>query len=111
MGGSDDAERVREALGLVEEEEFSRSRISEQASRRDFFAVARGPMGVISEYFSGFATGCAALTIVRREADGVHGDGSALRQRKGDVAAGDLLECSRGQRLEPTFRKSGQQQL
>jgi DNA polymerase-3 subunit gamma/tau len=113
------AERVREALGLVPEDEFI-SILDIIAGRRAgevFGAVSKlADAGVdFGVFLSGFADILRAqLTVVLNgKADGVSATAAAaLRQRREQFAAGDLLRMiSAVNALEPTFRKSGQQQL
>src|SRR5687767_10553751 len=113
------AERVREALGLVPEDEFI-AIVDIIAGRRAgevFGAVSKlADAGVdFGVFLSGFADILRAqLTVVLNgKADGVSATAAAaLRERRELFAAGDLLRMiSAVNALEPTFRKSGQQQL
>ena len=113
------AERVREALGLVPEEEFVAilDIIGGRRGGEIFGAVGRlADAGVdFGVFLAGFAEVLRAqLTIVLNgKADGVSAStAAALRQRKELLSAGDLLRMLGAvNALEPTFRKSGQQQL
>ena len=113
------AERVREALGLVPEEEFLAilDIIGNRRAGEIFSAVGKlVDAGVdFGVFLSGFADVLRAqLTIVLNgRADGVSAAAAAaLRQRKDLFTAGDLLRMLGAvNALEPTFRKSGQQQL
>jgi len=113
------AERVREALGLVPEDEFI-SILDIIAGHRagDVFAAVNklADAGIdFGVFLSGFADVLRAqLTVVLNgKAEGVSGTAAtALRERRELFAAGDLLRMiSAVNALEPTFRKSGQQQL
>jgi DNA polymerase-3 subunit gamma/tau len=112
-------ERVREALGLVPEDEFI-AILDIIASHRagDVFAAVNklADAGVdFGVFLSGFADMLRAqLTVVLNgKADGVSATAAAaLKERRELFAAGDLLRMiSAVNALEPTFRKSGQQQL
>jgi len=113
------AERVREALGLVPEEEFLAllDIIGARRAGEIFAAVSKlADAGVdFGVFLSGFADVLRAqLTIVLNgKAEGVSAStAAALRQRKELFSAGDLLRMLGAvNALEPTFRKSGQQQL
>lgn len=117
--GAMTAERVREALGLVPEEEFLAilDIIGNRKAGEIFSAVGKlADAGVdFGVFLSGFADVLRAqLTIVLNgKADGVSAAAAtALRQRKDLFTAGDLLRMLGAvNALEPTFRKSGQQQL
>ncbi len=117
--GAMTAERVREALGLVPEEEFLAilDIIGSRKAGEIFPAVGRlADAGVdFGVFLSGFADVLRAqLTLVLNgKADGVSAAAvTALRQRKDLFTAGDLLRMLGAvNTLEPTFRKSGQQQL
>jgi DNA polymerase-3 subunit gamma/tau len=113
------AERVREALGLVPEDEFiaildiiAGHRAGEVFAAVNKLADAGVDFGV---FLSGFADILRAqLTVVLNgKAEGVSTTAAtALRERRELFAAGDLLRMiSAVNALEPTFRKSGQQQL
>ncbi|MFL5525693.1 MAG: DNA polymerase III subunit gamma/tau [Gemmatimonadaceae bacterium] len=112
-------ERVREALGLVPEDEFlaildiiGGHRAGEIFAAVNKLADAGVDFGV---FLSGFADILRAqLTLVLNgKADGVSAAAAtALMQRRELFTAGDLLRMiSAVNTLEPTFRKSGQQQL
>jgi DNA polymerase-3 subunit gamma/tau len=113
------AERVREALGLVPEDEFIAilDIIGGRRAGEVFGAVSKlADAGVdFGVFLSGFADVLRAqLTVVLNgKADGVSATAAAaLKQRRDLFAAGDLLRMiSAVNALEPTFRKSGQQQL
>ncbi len=112
-------ERVREALGLVAEDEFIAilDIIAGHRAGDVFGAVTRlADAGVdFGVFLSGFADILRAqLTVVLNgKADGVSATAAtALKRRRELFAAGDLLRMiSAVNALEPTFRKSGQQQL
>jgi DNA polymerase-3 subunit gamma/tau len=112
-------ERVREALGLVPEDEFIAilDIIAGHRAGEVFGAVTRlADAGVdFGVFLSGFADILRAqLTVVLNgKADGVSAAAAtALKERHELFAAGDLLRMiSAVNALEPTFRKSGQQQL
>jgi DNA polymerase III subunit gamma/tau len=112
-------ERVREALGLVPEDEFLGilDIIGQRRAGEIFAAVGKlADAGVdFGVFLSGFADVLRAqLTVVLNgRAEGVStSTAAALRQRKDLFSAGDLLRMLGAvNTLEPTFRKSGQQQL
>jgi DNA polymerase-3 subunit gamma/tau len=117
--GAVTAERVREALGLVPEDEFlaildiiAGHRAGEVFDAVNKLADAGVDFGV---FLSGFADILRAqLTVVLNgKAEGVSATAAAaLRERRDLFVAGDLLRMiSAVNALEPTFRKSGQQQL
>ena len=113
------AERVREALGLVPEDEFIAilDIIAEHRAGDVFAAVNKlADAGVdFGVFLSGFADVLRAqLTVVLNgKAEGVSAAAAtALKARRELFAAGDLLRMiSAVNTLEPDFRKSGQQQL
>jgi DNA polymerase-3 subunit gamma/tau len=113
------AERVREALGLVPEDEFIAilDIIAGHRAGEVFGAVTKlADAGVdFGVFLSGFADILRAqLTVVLNgKAEGVSTTAAAaLRERRDSFAAGDLLRMlSAVNALEPTFKKSGQQQL
>ncbi len=117
--GAVTGERVREALGLVPEDEFIAilDIIAGHRAGEVFGAVTKlADAGVdFGVFLSGFADILRAqLTVVLNgKADGVSATASAaLKERRELFAAGDLLRMiSAVNALEPTFRKSGQQQL
>jgi len=117
--GTVSAERVREALGLVPEDEFLSilDIIAEHRAGDVFSAVTRlADAGVdFGVFLSGFADVLRAqlAVVLNGKADGVSASAAAaLRERKDLFTAGDLLRMvSAVNALEPTFRKSGQQQL
>src|SRR5438876_46173 len=117
--GSVTAERVREALGLVPEDEFlaildiiGGHRAGDIFDTVTKLADAGVDFGV---FLSGFADILRAqLTVVLNgKAEGVSATAAAaLRETKDLFAAGDLLRMiSAVNALEPTFKKSSQQQL
>ncbi len=117
--GAVTAERVREALGLVPEDEFlaildiiAGHRAGEIFDAVNKLADAGVDFGV---FLSGFADILRAqLTIVLNgKAEGVSSAAAvALKQRRDLFTAGDLLRMiSAVNALEPTFKKSAQQQL
>ena len=117
--GAVTAERVREALGLVPEDEFlaivdiiAGHRAGEVFGAVNKLADAGVDFGV---FLSGFADILRAqLTVVLNgKADGVSASAAAaLRERRELFTAGDLLRMlSAINALEPTFKKSSQQQL
>ncbi len=117
--GAVTAERVREALGLVPEDEFlaivdiiAGHRAGEIFGAVNKLADAGVDFGV---FLSGFADILRAqLTVVLNgKAEGVSATAAAaLRERRDLFTAGDLLRMlSAVNALEPTFRKSSQQQL
>ena len=117
--GAVTGERVREALGLVPEDEFlaivdiiAGHRAGEVFAAVNKLADAGVDFGV---FLSGFADILRAqLTVVLNgKADGVSASAAAaLRERRELFTAGDLLRMlSAVNALEPTFKKSSQQQL
>lgn len=117
--GPVDAERVRGALGLVPEDEFLAilDIIAGHRAGEIFDAVTKlADAGVdFGVFLSGFADILRAqLTVVLNgKAEGVSAAAAnALKQRRDRFTAGDLLRMiSAVNALEPTFRKSAQQQL
>src|SRR3954465_3406062 len=117
--GAVTAERVREALGLVPEDEFLAliDIIAGHRAGEVFDAVNRlTDAGVdFGVFLSGFADILRAqLTVLLNgKAGGVSAAaGAGLKERKDLFTAGDLLRMvSAVNALEPTFRKSSQQQL
>jgi DNA polymerase-3 subunit gamma/tau len=117
--GTVTAERVREALGLVPEDEFLAilDIIAGHRAGEVFGAVTRlADAGVdFGVFLSGFADMLRAqlAVVLNGKADGVSATAAAaLRERKDLFTAGDLLRMVTAvNALEPTFRKSGQQQL
>jgi DNA polymerase III subunit gamma/tau len=118
-GGTVTAERVREALGLVPEDEFLAilDVIAEHRAGDVFGAVNKlANAGIdFGVFLTGFADMLRALltTVLNGKADGVSAAAAAsLAEKKDLFTAGDLLRMiSAVNALEPTFRKSGQQQL
>lgn len=117
--GEVSAERVREALGLVPEDEFL-AIVDIIAGHRagEIFAVVNklADAGVdFGVFLSGFADILRAqLTVILNgKAEGVSATAAAaLRERRDLFTAGDLLRMlSAVNALEPTFKKSSQQQL
>jgi DNA polymerase-3 subunit gamma/tau len=113
------AERVRDALGLVPEDEFIGilDLLAERRAADVFPTVARlAEAGVdFGQFLTGLADmiraqlavvlGGAAVEVSERARD-------ALGERKDRLAAADLLRMLQAVgELEPRFRKSGQQQL
>jgi DNA polymerase-3 subunit gamma/tau len=117
--GTVSVERVREALGLVAEDEFIGllDLIASHRAGEVFDAVNKLiDSGVdFGVFLSGFADMLRAqLTVVLNgRADGVSAAAAAaLRERKDLFSAGDLLRMiSAINALEPNFKKSSQQQL
>ena len=117
--GSVSAERVREALGLVPEDEFLGllDIIAGHRAGEVFDVVTRlTDAGVdFGVFLTGFADMLRAqLTVVLNgKAEGVSAAAAtALKERRKLFSAGDLLRMiSAVNALEPTFRKSSQQQL
>src|SRR6266567_2952727 len=117
--GAVTAERVREALGLVPEDEFLAilDMIGGHRAGDIFDTVTKlADAGVdFGVFLSGFADILRAqLTVVLNgKAEGVSvAAAAALRERRDFFTAGDLLRMiSAVNALEPTFRKSAQQQL
>jgi DNA polymerase-3 subunit gamma/tau len=117
--GAVTSERVREALGLVPEDEFLQivDIIAGHRAGEIFGAVNKlADAGVdFGVFLSGFADILRAqLTVVLNgKADGVSATAAAaLKARRELFTAGDLLRMlSAVNALEPTFRKSSQQQL
>jgi DNA polymerase-3 subunit gamma/tau len=112
-------ERVRDALGLVAEDEFL-ALLDLLAERRagDVFAFV-GRLADAGIDFGQFVTGFAdmlraqlAVTLGGEPPDVSERTRGALSSRREAFAAGDLLRMlSALTELEPRFRKSGQQQL
>jgi DNA polymerase III subunit gamma/tau len=117
--GTVTAERVREALGLVPEDEFLAilDVIAGHRAGEVFGAVTKlADAGIdFGVFLSGFADMLRAqlAVVLNGKADGVSATAAAaLRERKDLFTAGDLLRMvSAVNALEPTFKKSGQQQL
>jgi DNA polymerase-3 subunit gamma/tau len=117
--GNVTAERVRDALGLVAEDEFIAmlDLIAERRAADVFPAVARLAEAGID--FGGFLTGLAdilraqlAIVLGGTAPDLSERAREALSARKERFAAADLLRMLQALgELEPRFRKSGQQQL
>ncbi|HET9775586.1 MAG TPA: DNA polymerase III subunit gamma/tau [Gemmatimonadaceae bacterium] len=118
-GGTVTVERVREALGLVAEDEFINllDLIAAHRAGEAFDAVNKlTDSGVdFGVFLSGFADMLRAqLTVVLNgRADGVSAAAAAaLRERKDLFSAADLLRMIGAiSALEPNFKKSSQQQL
>ena len=113
------ADRVRDALGLVPEDEYIAA-LDMIAERRagDVFPMMQR-LGESGVDFGAFLTGLAdmvraqlAVTLGSTSIELSERARSALAERKGRIAAADLLRmlAAIGE-LEPRFRKSGQQQL
>jgi DNA polymerase-3 subunit gamma/tau len=117
--GAVTAERVREALGLVPEDEFLAilDIIADHRAGDVFGAVTKlADAGVdFGVFLSGFAEMLRAqLTVVLSgRAEGVSAAAaSELARRREKFSAGDLVRMiSAVNALEPNFRKSSQQQL
>ncbi|MGH2897824.1 MAG: DNA polymerase III subunit gamma/tau, partial [Solirubrobacteraceae bacterium] len=113
------AERVREALGLVAEDEFIAMLdiIAERRAADVFPAVARLAEAGID--FGGFLTGLAdmlraqlAVVLGGQATEVSERAREALDQRRDRLSAADLLRMLQAiSELEQRFRKSGQQQL
>ena len=118
-GGAVTADRVREALGLVAEDEYI-ALLDLVAGRRAgdvFGAVQR--LADLGVDFGLLLTGLAdvlraqlAIVLGGQAPDVSERTRAALEERKDALAAGDLLRMLQlVTELEPRFRKSGQQQL
>src|SRR5687768_8692829 len=113
------AERVRDALGLVAEDEYL-AVLDIIAERRagDVFATIQR-LGEFGIDFGSFLTGLAdmlraqlAVTLGSRSVEVSERAGAALEERVNRISAADLLRMlSAIGELEQRFRKSGQQQL
>ncbi|MDB4913236.1 MAG: polymerase subunit gamma and tau [Gemmatimonadetes bacterium] len=112
-------ERVRDALGLVPEDEFlDLLDLLSQRRAGDVFAFV-GRLADAGIDFGQFLTGFAdivraqlAVTLGGTSVETSERVRDALAQRKDAFSAGDLLRMlSALTELEPRFRKSGQQQL
>src|SRR6476660_2916663 len=113
------AERVRDALGLVPEDEFIEmlDLVAERRAADVFPAVGR--LAEAGVDFGGFLTGLADM--IRAQLTVVLGGTAtevserareALAARRGRFVAADLLRMLQALgELEPRFKKSGQQQL
>ena len=118
-GGTVTAERVREALGLVPEDEFIAilDIIADHRAGDVFGAVNKlANAGIdFGVFLTGFADMLRAMltVLLNGKAEGVStAAAAALAERKALFVAGDVLRMiSAVNALEPTFRKSGQQQL
>ena len=112
-------ERVRDALGLVAEDEFIAllDLLAEHRAGDVFEFVARlADAGIdFGQFLTGFGDMVRALlavTLGGTPPEVSERARDALEQRKRVFAAGDLLRMlSIATELEPRFRKSGQQQL
>jgi DNA polymerase III subunit gamma/tau len=112
-------ERVRDALGLVAEDEFIAllDLLAEHRAGDVFAFVARlADAGIdFGQFLTGFGDmvrGLLAVTLGGTPPEVSDRAREALEQRKRVFAAGDLLRMlSVATELEPRFRKSGQQQL
>ena len=118
-GGAVTVERVRDALGLVAEDEFVRlldiiggRRAGEVFDAMNRLTDAGVDFGV---FLSGFADMLRAqlMVVLNGRAEGVSAaTAAALRERRDLFSSGDLLRMiSAVTALEPDFRKSSQQQL
>jgi DNA polymerase-3 subunit gamma/tau len=113
------AERVRDALGLVPEDEFIAmlDLIAERRAADVFPAVGR--LAEAGVDFGGFLTGLAdmlraqlSITLGGTAVDVSERARDALIQRKEQLSTADLLRMLQAiGELEPRFRRSGQQQL
>jgi DNA polymerase III subunit gamma/tau len=112
-------ERVRDALGLVAEDEFIAllDIVAEHRAGDVFAFVARlADAGIdFGQFLTGFGDilrALLAVTLGGTPPDVSERARDALEQRKQTFAAGDLLRMlSIATELEPRFRKSSQQQL
>jgi len=112
-------ERVRDALGLVAEDEFIAllDIVAEHRAGDVFGFVARlADAGIdFGQFLTGFGDilrALLAVTLGGTPPEVSERARDALEQRKQTFAAGDLLRMlSIATELEPRFRKSGQQQL
>ena len=117
--GAVTAARVRDALGLVPEDEFIAvlDLIAERRAADVFPTVARLAEGGID--FGGFLTGLAdiiraqlAISLGGAAPDVSERAREALEERRDRLSPADLLRMLQAiGELEPRFRKSGQQQL
>lgn len=117
--GNLSADRVREALGLVPEDEYIAllDIVAERKAGEVFATVGRLAEAGID--FGGLLTGFAdalrsllALELGGEAPDISDGMREALAVRRGRLSPGDLLRMLNAlAELEPRFRKSGQQQL
>ena len=113
------AERVRDALGLVPEDEYIAllDIVAERRAGEVFATVGRlAEAGIdFAGLLTGFADAIRALLAVELGGDAPDvSDGmrEALAARRGRLTPGDLLRMLNAlAELEPRFRKSGQQQL
>jgi DNA polymerase-3 subunit gamma/tau len=112
-------ERVRDALGLVAEDEFIAllDIVAEHRAGDVFAFVARlADAGIdFGQFLTGFGDilrALLAVTLGGTPPEVSERARDALEQRKRTFASGDLLRMlSIATELEPRFRKSGQQQL
>jgi DNA polymerase-3 subunit gamma/tau len=113
------ADRVRDALGLVAEDEYLAvlDIIAERRAGDVFPTMQR--LGESGIDFGGFLTGLAdmlraqlAITLGSKSVEVSERARAMLTERRDRISAGDLLRmlAAIGE-LEPRFRKSGQQQL
>jgi DNA polymerase-3 subunit gamma/tau len=117
--GSLTADRVREALGLVPEDEYIAllDIVAERRAGEVFATIGRlAEAGIdFGALLTGFADALRALLALELGGDVPDiSDGmrDALAARRGRLSAGDLLRMLNAlAELEPRFRKSGQQQL
>jgi len=113
------AERVRDALGLVAEDEYLGvlDIIAEHRAGDVFSTIQRlGELGIdFGMFLSGFADmlrAQLAVTLGSRSVEVSERARAALEERVGRISAADLLRMlSAIGELEQRFRKSGQQQL
>jgi len=117
--GTITADRVRDTLGLVAEDEFLRvlDLIAERRAGDVFAAVARlvdlgVDLGLFLAGFGEMVRAQLAVTLGGAPGDLSERARTALDERRGQLAAGDLLRMlSALSELEPRFRRSTQQQL
>jgi DNA polymerase-3 subunit gamma/tau len=117
--GSLTADRVREALGLVPEDEYLAllDIVAERRAGEVFSTIGRlAEAGIdFGGLLTGFADALRALLAIELGGDAPDISDSmrdALAARRGRLTAGDLLRMLNAlAELEPRFRKSGQQQL
>ncbi|HET6680576.1 MAG TPA: DNA polymerase III subunit gamma/tau [Gemmatimonadaceae bacterium] len=117
--GSLSAERVREALGLVAEDEYLAvlDLVTERRAADVFAFVGRQvdhgvDLGQLLRGLADILRAQLAVTLGAAPLDVSRETGDALRERSGRLSAGDLLRMLNAiADLEPRFRKSGQQQL
>lgn len=117
--GAITAERVREALGLVAEDEYLTllDVVAERRAGDVFAAVGRladsgADLGTVLGGFADLLRAQLALTLGGSPADLSDTMREALSTRTGRLSAGDLLRMVQAAtELEPRFRRSAQQQM